>query len=234
LEEVEEEVAIDAIRSSGLNVTSLSWVGGFTGSDGRRQEEGLFDAQEAVRFAAAVGSGTVGVCSGSTGQHIDRHARRLLNDALGKLCDFAADAEVRIALHPFSNRSGRARQIIATLDETLEAIAAASRPNLGLVLDIAELAGEEDLLGRIAEVAPFVHVIRISDRRHRLDRRRHFSDRPTQAAAIVTTMLETGYAGPVEFDLWSDEDRPASEYDDLLADCRSRFEAIAVASSLKA
>lgn len=231
LEELDEDVAIDAIRSSGLAVTSLSWVGGFTGSDGRKLDESLFDACEAVRFAAAVGAGTVAAFSGSAGPHIDRHARRVLSDGLKVLCDFAADLDVRIALHPFAKRGPRGRSVVGSLDEALHAIAAADRVNLGLVLDIGELSEEIGLLNRLPETASLVHAVRISDRRHRHDRRRHVADRTTRANAIVAAMLDAGYDGPVEFDLWSEEDRPVSDYGDLLADCRSRLEAVMTSSS---
>jgi sugar phosphate isomerase/epimerase len=138
LEEMDEDAAIDAVRSSGLAVSSLSWVGGFTGSDGRKLSEALFDAREAVRFAAAVGAGTIATFSGSAGPHIDRHARRLFNDGLTALCDFAADVDVRIAIHAFAKRGCRARSVIGTLDEAIDAVRVADRSNLGLVLDLEE------------------------------------------------------------------------------------------------
>ena len=231
LEEMDEDAAIDAIRSSGLAVSSLSWVGGFTGSDGRKQEESLFDAREAVRFAAAVGAGTVAACSGSAGPHIDRHARRVLNDALTALCDFAADLDVRIALHPFAKRGCRNRSVVSSLDEAIEIVLAVNRPNLGLLLDLEELSEEVELLIRAGDVAPLVHVVRISDRRHRQDRRRHFVDRVARANAVVAALFDAGYHGPIEFDLWTEEDRPIAEYGDLLGECRSRFEAIVTSSA---
>ncbi|MBA3314936.1 MAG: sugar phosphate isomerase/epimerase [Planctomycetota bacterium] len=231
LEELEEDLAIDAIRSSGLTVTSLSWVGGFTGSDGRKQDEALYDAGEAVRLAAAVGAGTVAVCSGGSGQHIGRHARRLLNDALLPLCDMAAELDVRIALHPFAS-AGRPRSVITTIDETIEAIGAADRSNLGFVFDIAEFGAETKLVERVRDVASLVHVVRLSDRRLLTDRRRHFVDRSTPVAAVVNAFLDTGYDGPFEFDLWSDDDCSAADYEEVLADCRFRFESFGVPSEI--
>jgi sugar phosphate isomerase/epimerase len=226
LEEMDEDAAIDAVRSSGLAVSSLSWVGGFTGSDGRKLSEALFDAREAVRFAAAVGAGTIAAFSGSAGAHIDRHARRLLNDGLTALCDFAADADVRVAIHPFAKRGCRGRSVVGSLDEAVDAVLAAERPNLGLVLDLEELHDELDLLSRAGDLVPLVHVVRISDRRHRHDRRRHFLDRVARTNAIVAALCDAGYDGPVEFDFWTGDDRATCEYVNLLGECRSRFEAI--------
>ncbi len=231
LEELDEEVAIDAVRTSGLTVSSLSWVGGFTGSDGRKLDESLFDAREAIRLAAAVGAGTVVAFSGSAGPHIDRHARRVLCDGLKALCDVAADLDVRIALHPFAKCGPRGRSVVGSLNEAFDALVAADRANLGLVLDVGELSDEADLLSRVREISSLVHVARVSDRRHRNDRRRHCADRFARANAVVAALLDAGYNGPIEFDLWSEEDRPATDYGELLGDCRSRFEAMMLSSS---
>lgn len=222
VEEVEEEEAIDMIRASGLSVASLSWVGGFTGSDGARQDEALYDAAEAVRFAAAVGAGTVGVVSGGSGHHIVKHARRLLTDALARLCDKAGGADVRLALHPLP-AAASGQSILRTLDETLDVIEATNRPNLGFVFDLAQLGREAGLARRIPQLAPYVHVVRLSDRRPRADRRR-FCESPLPAAATVQAFVDAGYDGPFEFDLWTESEAAPADYDALLAACRARFE----------
>lgn len=229
VEEFDEETAIDMIRASGLAVSSLSWVGGFTGSDGASQAESLYDAGEVVRFAAAIGAGTLGVVSGGSGNHIVKHARRLLVDALGKLCDDAAEVDVRLALHPLSAAASGGQSIVTTLEQTVEAVEAADRPNLGFVFDLAQLGREPDLVRRIPQVAPYVHVVRLSDRRPRSDRRRPGAG-PVPVSAVVQAFVEAGYTGPFEFDLWADGAAGTADYDALLAGCRSRFEGFGVAA----
>ena len=44
LEDFGLERAVDLLAESELGVTSLSWAGGFTGSDGRAFEEAVLDA----------------------------------------------------------------------------------------------------------------------------------------------------------------------------------------------
>jgi sugar phosphate isomerase/epimerase len=233
VEEVEEEEAIDMIRSSGLAVSSLSWVGGFTGSDGAKQDEALYDAAEAVRFAAAVGAGTVGVISGGSGNHILKHARRLLIDALKRLCDQAGEVDVRLALHPMSGAISSGQSILRALDETLDVVEAARRPNLGFVFDLAELSREAELMGRISQVASYVHLVRLSDRRPRTDRRR-FWDGPLPVAGTVQAFVDAGYDGPFEFDFSAESNAEGADYDGLLAACRSRFESFVVADDSRA
>lgn len=233
VEEVEEEEAVEMIRASGLAVSSLSWVGGFTGSDGAKQEEALYDATEAVRFAAAVGAGTVGVISGGSGHHIVKHARRLLIDALKRLCDRAADADVRLSLHPLSAASSSGQSILRTLDETLDIVEATRRQNLGLVFDLAQLGREADLTARISQVATYVHVVRLSDRRLRVPGRK-LCDGPLPVAATVQAFVEAGYDGPFEFDLWTESGAGAVDYHAVLAAFRSRFASFGVIDGLNA
>ncbi|MGC1275607.1 MAG: sugar phosphate isomerase/epimerase family protein [Planctomycetaceae bacterium] len=228
VDEVEEEVAIDLVRSSGLNVSSLSWIGGFTGCDGSRQADAVFDAAETVRLASAVGAGTVAVVSGGVGQHILKHARRLLVDSLRLACDHAAELDVRLALHPFSAAQSRNRTVLTNLDETLAAITATGRSNLGLIFDLAELGREPNLLERIPDVMRYVHVVRLSDRRHRPIGVRQECDSPPAVSAVVRAFVDAGYDGPFEFDLWSDYDRPSTDYEALLVSIRSRFDAYGI------
>ncbi len=227
LQELDEEVAIDLIRDSGLTVSSLSWVGGFTGSDGSKLDEALFDAAEAVRFAAAVGAGTVGVITGGRGPHIAKHARRVLVDALVRLCDAAGEIDVRLSLHPMSASAPGGQSILTTLDETLGLIDSADQPNLGMVFDIAQLSREPNVVGRIGQFASCVHVVRLSDRRPRNDRRRP-GDGPLPVASAVQSFIDAGYVGPFEFDLWTDSSAGSDDYEALLAACRARFESFGV------
>lgn len=223
VEEVDEDLAIDMIRASGLAVSSLSWIGGFTGSDGAKTEEALYDAGEAIRFAAAVGAGTVGIVSGGSGNHITRHARRLLVDAVKRLCDDAGELDVRLALHPLSAATSSGQSIVTSLREAVEVIAAVDRTNLGLIFDLGELGREPQLATRIPEVAPFVHVVRLSDRRPRPTGRRYGGT--LCFGETLRAFVDSGYDGCFEFDPWTEANGVTPDYDVLLASCRARFEA---------
>ena len=225
LEEWDEEAAIDLIRSSGLSVSSLSWIGGFTGCDGSRQADSIFDANEAVQFAAAVAANTVAVVGGNVGRHIANHARRLLVSSLKDVCGFAEDLDVRLSLHPLSMSRPRGHAVLKDVDDALDLIAAVGCTNLGLVLDIAELTREGGLSGRLDEVVPHVHVVRISDRRGRTGGTRSGGECQASVTEAVNRVFDAGFEGPFEFDFWSEEERSADDYHALLVSIRSRFEA---------
>ena len=225
--EYDDEDAADMIVCSGVHVSSLSWVGGFTGSDGSRQMEALFDACEAVRFAAMVSADTVCVVSGGPGQHIVKHARRLLVDALQELADEAGSRDVSLALHPISAYATGGQSFISTLDQAADLITQVDRPNVGLVFDLFQVGRDARAVQRIPELLPLVHLVKLADRRGRGDVRRHLGDGGLPIATVVQEFVRCGYSGAFEIDLWSDAAAGADQYDDLLHGCRERFESLA-------
>ncbi len=230
LAEHDEDFAIDLIRSSGLAVSSLSWVGGFTGSDGSKKEEALFDAEEAIRFAAAVAAGTVCVAAGGSGNHIATNARRMLVDALRHLSDVAADLGVRLSLQPLA---GRGRSFVTTLEQAAELVDVADRANVGLVYDVGRAGAQPGAVEAVPAIAERVHVVKLSDRNPRAAR----DDGPLMPGdgtlpidALLAAFVTAGYAGPFEIDVWSESLGRRADYDRLLATCRDRFDRSASAA----
>ena len=95
-----EEQAVDLIAGVGAAGDQPGWAGGFTGSDGRSLDESVQDAAHAVRLAGALGAGCLVVYPGGRNNHITSHAERLLRTAIEQLLDFAADADVTLAIEP--------------------------------------------------------------------------------------------------------------------------------------
>ena len=86
LTDSDEDEAIELLAESGLEVTHLSWAGGFTGSDGRTLAESVDDANEALRLAADIRAKCIVLYSGGRNNHTFRHAGRLLRSALWTSC----------------------------------------------------------------------------------------------------------------------------------------------------
>ncbi len=83
----------------GLETSSLSCVGGFTGSDGR-WSDCVIDAIEALTSAHAVGAKNLLLHTGGRNRHIRTQAMRCLHAAIEHLLPFAEEFGVRLLLQP--------------------------------------------------------------------------------------------------------------------------------------
>ena len=224
IEELSENEAIELIGDSGLAVSSLSWVGGFTGCDGSRQAEAEFDAGEAIRFASAVGARTVCAITGRRGQHIASQARRLVVDSLRRVCDLAGEDGLTIALHAVCPADGRGGLMFGDIDQLGALIGLVNRSNLGFVFDTFQFGVDERILARFADWGPLVRLVKLADRRSR-DRgevRRPLGDGSLPLANLVELLLKSGYQGDFEIDLWIDQPSRRN-LPGLLSQSRERF-----------
>ena len=221
-----EDRAIELLRDSSLDVSSVSWVGGFTGTNGYSFHDSVWDARQAIRFAGEVGAGCVVVASGSRGTHTLNHARRLLLDALRELADDAAEAGVNLALQPMHQMFASDWTFLNTLDETTDILAMADHPQIGLAFDTYHLWQEPDLTARLSELVPLIEVVQVSDW-HEPVRSRH--DRLVPGDGVIPfeeifeCLIQGGYRGHYDLQVWSDETW-GDDYLELLGRARRRFQ----------
>ena len=87
-----EDTAIALLIDSGIQVSSVSWVSGFTGTMGYRLPEFFDDARDALKLAGLLDADCVLATTGRRGTHIRSHSRRLLLDSLREVGDLAAES----------------------------------------------------------------------------------------------------------------------------------------------
>jgi sugar phosphate isomerase/epimerase len=229
LSEFGEERAAELLHELGLAVSSLSWVGGFTGTNRWSFEDSLADAHSAIKAAEIVGAECLTVVSGPRDYHIDRHAKRIITDALGELAPQASDAGVTLVLQPMNRAFSRSWTFLHALDETLEIIGQCrgnGSPGVKIAFDVFQLWNERRLIARIPELAPHVGLVQLSDglARPRADRRL-LGDGEMPLSAIVQAFDEAGYAGYYELAAWS-KSLWRRDYSELLHECRVRFDTL--------
>jgi len=148
------------LRDLRLSVSSLSWAGGFTGSDGRSFDDAVEDGLDAIREAAQLGASCLIVHPGAQGLHTDRHSMRLLKLALNRMVPFALDTGVRLALMPMRKPLGSQWTFVSSLASALDICRPYNPDALGIVfnmfqfgtqIDEVDLASSE-LLERLALV----------------------------------------------------------------------------------
>jgi len=225
LVEFGEERGIELIRDSGLAVSSLSWAGGFTGSNEHSFLEALDDARDAVRVGGALNAECLVIISGSRAGHTVNHSRRLLVDALRSLGDLAAEHQLPLAVQPMHSMFTREWTFLTTIDQTLDVLDRCDHEYVQLAFDVYHLWQEPRLLERIPQIASRVAVVQLSDWSNppRSENDRCLpGDGEIPLNEIVTAFAESDYEGHFELEVWSQKIWN-SDYQKLLATCRSRF-----------
>ncbi|MEZ6067636.1 MAG: sugar phosphate isomerase/epimerase family protein [Planctomycetaceae bacterium] len=221
------EAAIDEVQSAGLLVSSLGWIGGFTGSDGNSWEDAVREARLAIWTAGQVGAKSVSVVTGARGTHIRPHARRLVIQALKELAPLAAHCGVRLALQPMHRVHHARWTFLHSLDESLQILDRVNHPWLGLSYSPFHFADEDGLLERLPALVSRIAAVHLSDW-HRPPQHDHDRVLPGDGCLPLPRHVElerAGYRGLYEVDPWCQElwRRPPTS---LLAECRRRFESL--------
>lgn len=208
----------ELLADSDLSVTSLSWAGGFTGSDGRGFNDAVRDAMAAVTDAANLQADTLIVLAGGRNNHIRRHARRTLCEALAKVSILAEEFGVQISLEPFHAGCGQEWSFVNDLESTLEIVEAVGSPNLGLVLDTYHVGMDECVMNWLPDVCQHVRLLQLGDGRHSPlgeMNRCLLGEGCVPISSIVETLLDHGYEGPIEAEVIG-EDVESITYEAIL------------------
>lgn len=187
-----------------LKVSHLSWVGGFTGSDGRTFRESLEDAKEAIQTAVALRCPTIVVYSGPRGGHTYSHSRRLFSDAITELIPLAAESGVTLALEPMHPGCASEWTFLTQLDDALEMIARLGRPELKLVLDLYHVGMEERLCERIPSILDKIALVQMGDLRQPPQgeqNRCRLGEGIVPLREILAVLQSDGYAGYYDIEL---------------------------------
>ena len=209
---------IELLAEFSLSVTSLSWVGGFTGSDGRAYGDAVDDAIQAVSDAAQLQAETVIVLAGGRNNHIRNHARRTLCEALKEICEAAEDNGVRVSLEPIHPGCGDEWSFVNDLQSTLDIIETVNSPALGLVLDTYHLGMDEEVLSWLADIIPYLHLVQLGDARHSPlgeMNRCLLGTGCVPIRTILQTLADHRFDGPCEVELIGEDVEPLS-YESVL------------------
>ena len=228
LAEFGEERAVELLKDLGMSVSSVSWAGGFTGSNGHSYHEAVDDTLEAIRLSAELNAECLVIISGARAGHTSNHARRLLVDALTEIADAAAEHHLTLAVLPMDRMFSREWTFLHTLDATLDVLSQTNHPNVRMAFDVYHLWQEPRLIERMPEIVPYIAMVQLSDWREppRSDNDRALlGDGQIPLEQIVAALIDSGYQGYFEIQIWSAE-LWDSDYFDLIRLCRSRFESL--------
>ncbi len=223
LEDFGLDRTIELLAEHSLSVTSLSWVGGFTGSDGRGFDDAVLDAICAVRDAANLRADTLVVLAGGRNNHIRTHVKRTFCDALHEIAAVADDFGVRLSIEPIHPGCGDEWSFLNDLQSTLDIIERVASPNVGLVLDTYHVGMDEEVMGWLPDVIPHLHLVQWGDGKHSPIgemNRCLLGEGSVPLRTIFETLAKHGYDGPMEVELIG-EDVESIPYEDMLDHTRS-------------
>ena len=221
-----EEKGIELLNDAGLDVSSLLWAGGFTGSEGRTYKESIDDAREAIRLAAALEAGCLVLYTGARAGHTHNHARRLIKSALAELAPLAAETGVTLAVEPMHSGCAAEWTFLTDLDNALELLKAVDHPSLKLAFDTYHLGHDPSAVSRLAEVRSQIAIVQLGDAKDPPDgeqNRCRIGEGNLPLHDIVRTLDRAGYNGFYEVELMGEEIESA-DYIDLLAQTKAAFD----------
>ncbi len=224
-----EDQAIDLLATSGLSVTSLSWAGGFTGSDGRGLDESIDDAAQAIRSAAAIMARCLVIYSGGRNNHTFRHAGRLLRTALDELIPLAETWDVPLAIEPVHPACATEWTFLTSVESAIGLVEEIDSPYLKIAYDTYHFPLGSRRRHLLAQLAPHLGIVFLSDRlqppspeqeRCRLGHGR------LPLVEVVSTLQEAGYTGAYDVKLMG-TDIETCDYWMLLEQSQLAFNALA-------
>jgi sugar phosphate isomerase/epimerase len=224
-----EELAIDRLTTSGLNVTSLSWAGGFTGSDGRALADSVDDASDAIRLAASIMAGCLVVYSGGRNNHTYRHAGRLLRMALDELLPTAQMWEVPLAIEPMHPACAVDWTFVTNLESAIELVEEYNSPFLKIAYDTYHFPLSSRRRQLISRLAPHLGIVFLGDRLQpaSADQERcPLGHGRLPLVEIISALQEAGYNGAYDVKLMG-PDIEAWDYWTLLEQSQVAFSDIA-------
>lgn len=216
---------VELLRENGLAVSSLSWAGGFTGSDGRTYKDSVADAREAVHQAVDLHADCLIVYSGARAGHTHSHARRLLKSALQEILELASEYDVTLAIEPMQASCAAGWTFLTDLRQTLDLIDSFDNPHLKMAIDAFHFGQDENLFEGLADIVPQTAIVQLGDAKHPSvgeQERCPLGKGNIPLDKIVASFLNEGYGGFFDVKLMGEEIE-ASDYSDLIDQSQRKF-----------
>lgn len=156
--------AADLLFEMKMGVSSVSWAGGFTGSDGFSYVDAIDDAIEAIVFASQINAECLMVYPGGRNGHTNRHACRLFENALDTLIPIAADYGIPLAIEPMIGRESRDWSSLESYRAFFGLLDNFPTEYLGCVIDLFYCGLDKTLMAEFQKYADRIRLVQIADR----------------------------------------------------------------------
>lgn len=157
-----DEKARDLLNEFSLIPSSYSYVGGFTGCQGR-WTECVRDAEEQLEIARCLGAKNVLLFSGSLNGHIRPQALRCLLDAIDQLLPRAEKLGIRLLLQPMLESVSRAWNFLFDWDSVFSILDRYGSHQLGFVLNTYHSTFLNEVWSELPNRMDQLGLVQISD-----------------------------------------------------------------------
>jgi len=227
VQEVGSDKAASILSDRGLTVTGLCRGGFFTAAAPGERRAALEDNRRAVEEAATVGTDVlVLVCGGlPAGSRDLPAARSTVTAAIADLAPYAREHGVKLAIEPLHPMFCADRAVVSTLGQALDMADEIGAPNVGVVVDTYHVWWDPQLYEQIARAgrSSRLPAFQVCDWVLPLPEdvllgRGHVGDGHIDIPAITRAVVEAGYQGLVEVEIFNRQiwDTPGDETLELI------------------
>ncbi len=203
----------DLLRDHGLAVSGYCRGGLFTAPEAAGRQAAIDDNRRAIDEAAAIGAQCLIVLGGGLpeGSRDLAGARAQVRDGIAAILPHARGAGVPLALEPLHPMYATERCCINTLAQANELCAALAPddPMLGVAVDVYHVHWDPDLAAEISRAGRRILAFHVCDwlapTKHMLLDRGMMGDGLIDIAPIRGLVEATGYAGPIEVEVFSQD-----------------------------
>lgn len=206
LAEVDNKVVLRRLRETELSVSSVSYVGGFTGSNGESFAQALDHAYETMFMASAMKAKCVVVTPGSRGRYTAKHERKLVTQTVRELACLGHELGLDVAVLPMRAELSRRWTFLHSIEDARSLLADVNHPRAGLAIDsFQHLSSAADVL-ELGALAREIKHVQLSDLN--LDDRTEYSrslpgDGDLPLLELVSSLQANGYRGYFDIQVWS-------------------------------
>jgi len=206
LAEVDSNVVIKRLREAEIAVSSVSFVGGFTGSNGASFTDALDHAYETLFFASSIGARCVVVTPGSRGRYTEKHERKLVTQVIRELACMGQELGVDVGILPMRAELARRWTFLHSLDDARSLLADVGHQRAGLVLDSFQHLNSMTDLAELGQLASEIKHVQLSD--VSLGARTEYArslpgDGDLPLSELMSSLLSNGYRGYFDIQVWS-------------------------------
>ena len=209
LEPCGAEEAGRMLRASGLNVVSLCRGGFFPGVTHAKRQLAIEDNKRAIDEAHAIGAPLVVLVCGSVPGMPLAEARKQILDGIAAVLDHAQQANVKLAIEPLHPMYAGDRSAVNTLEQANNIVTALRSPWAGVTVDVYHVWWDPYLESEVRRAGNTIFSFHVCDwrtpTRDLLNDRGLMGEGCINIAQIRKWVDATGFAGPIEVEIFSDE-----------------------------